>query len=576
MMLATKKVERPRELKWFQAGAMLYGDWGTSKAYVLGIAFVLSGHASWFFLGLMSALTAMIGFCYMIICRLYPDGGGVYASVRQRSKPMAVIGALLLVADYVITASLSALDAFHYFSVPHPEWWAIGSILLIGIINWYGPSKGGSIAAFIAVAASVSAGILFAATLPFLPHVQLVMPHGSIPQNWSVFVGIVLALSGVEAIANMTGIMEEPVEKTSAKAIWPILLEVSLLTFLLGIAMNAVPGLKGHAEDMLRVLADHYIGPWYGTVISIVFGFLLLSAVNTAVTALVSIQFLMAKDHEIPFIFSRLNRYGMPWLALIVAVVVPVTVLVFEHDVVGLAALYAIGVVGAIALNLGSCATNRRLEMTVPERALLSAGCLILFFVEMTIAVQKHQALVFVISVLSTGLLLRFLAKRVMPLPVPVMAEAAIEVLTVSEAKEIALFYHSSSMVAIRNLNQALLEEAALRSKALGENAVYLTCVEEAPPNSELPEEVQPSTESVQLLAKAQDEFEKRGITAVPIWQIGDDPGKLIARAAAELGAKTVMIGTTRRSALVSLLRGDVLRTLAHHLPRTCRLLITG
>ena len=50
-----KKVERPRELKWYHAAAMLYGDWGTSKAYVLGIAFALMGHASWIFLGLMSA-----------------------------------------------------------------------------------------------------------------------------------------------------------------------------------------------------------------------------------------------------------------------------------------------------------------------------------------------------------------------------------------------------------------------------------------------------------------------------------------------------------------------------------------
>ena len=113
-----KRVDRPRELKWYQASALLYGDWGTSKAYVLGIAFALAGHASWFFLGLMSLLTATIGLCYMIICRISPDGGGVYSSVKNRSKSLAVLGALMLIADYVITASLSALDAFHYFQFP--------------------------------------------------------------------------------------------------------------------------------------------------------------------------------------------------------------------------------------------------------------------------------------------------------------------------------------------------------------------------------------------------------------------------------------------------------------------------
>ena len=165
----SKKVERPRELKWYQAAAMLYGDWGTSKAYVLGIAFALVGHASWLFLGLMSALTALIGVCYMVICRIYPDGGGVYSSVKHRSRNLAMLGAFLLIADYVVTASLSALDAFHYLNMPHPEIWAIVAILSIGAINWFGPSKGGNIASLIAIAAIVCVlGLCVALFLPSL------------------------------------------------------------------------------------------------------------------------------------------------------------------------------------------------------------------------------------------------------------------------------------------------------------------------------------------------------------------------------------------------------------------------
>ncbi len=64
MALLLKKVERPRELKWFQASAMLYGDWGTSKAYVLGLAFAIAGHASMFLLVAMAALTMrMLAWC---------------------------------------------------------------------------------------------------------------------------------------------------------------------------------------------------------------------------------------------------------------------------------------------------------------------------------------------------------------------------------------------------------------------------------------------------------------------------------------------------------------------------------
>jgi len=570
-----KRVERPRELKWYHAGAMLYGDWGTSKAYVLGIAFALAGHASWFFLGLMSLLMVLIGICYMVVCRIYPDGGGVYSSVKQRSQTLAVIGAFLLIADYVVTASLSVLDAFHYFNVPNPEIWAIGAILAIGVLSWVGPSKGGTVAAVIAVFASLAAVILFVFTVPSLSHVELTMPVGGFMKNWPVFVGIVLALSGVEAIANMTGVMVEPVKKTSRRAILPVLIEVAILTFLLGVAMNAIPGLKGHTEDMLRALGNHYIGPWYGTVISIIFGCLLLSAGNTAIMGLVSIQFALAKDHELPPVFAKLNRFGMPWLALIVAVLVPIIVLLVEKDIVHLAALYAIGVVGAITLNLATSATNFSIRLKLWERVLLAAGAIITLFIEVTIAIQKKDALFFVLTILGVGLVLRYAAKMIAPVTMPELA-ATVNLLTVAEAKELTSLYKSSAFVALKSFNPVLLEEAALHVKAMGESSVYLGYVEETPPSPELPTEMEPSRESVDVLAKAQEAMEKLGITAVPIWQVGDNPGRLIARAAQELDVKTVAIGATKRSALISLLRGDVLRTLAHGLRKECHLLIVG
>ena len=571
----TKKVERPRELKWYQAAAMLYGDWGTSKAYVLGIAFTLMGHASWLFLGLMSTLTALIGICYMVICRIYPDGGGVYSAVKHRSKNLAMLGAFLLIADYVVTAALSALDAFHYLNLPHPEIWAIGAILSIGAINWFGPSKGGNIASVIAIAAVACVLGLFAFTVPSLGHVHLSAPTGGFMKNWASFVGIVLALSGVVAIANMTGIMVEPVEKTSKRAIWPVLIEVSVLTFLLGLAMNAIPNLGEHTEDMLRVLASHYVAPWFGIVISVVFGFLLLSAVNTAITDLVNIQYLMARDRELPDSFSHLNQFGMPAIALIVATAIPALVLVIEHNLVRLAALYAIGVVGAITINLGSCATNFKLMMKTWERALLFFSSVILFFVEITIAYEKKSALIFATTVLIVGFSLRFMAKRFADAPGPAFIPG-INVLTVSEAKALAALYHGSSLVALRQINPLLLDEAALRVKARGENSVYLSYVEPMPDFTELPEEVEPSKESIELLAHGQREMEKRGITAVPVRQAGEDAGKLIAMAANELDVETVFIGATQRSGLMRLLSQNVLRSLAHRLDRRRHLLICG
>src|SRR5688572_31267642 len=109
--------ERPRNVGWFQSGALLFGDWGTRRLYVLGLAFLVAGGSAVWLIAAMSLLILVVGWAYTHICRLYPDGGGVYTAGRRRARILGVIGALLLFADYTITASLSSVEAFHYFGI---------------------------------------------------------------------------------------------------------------------------------------------------------------------------------------------------------------------------------------------------------------------------------------------------------------------------------------------------------------------------------------------------------------------------------------------------------------------------
>src|SRR5207244_10766296 len=138
--------------------------------------------------------------------------------------------------------------------------------------------------------------------------------HGTLAHNWAGFVGIVLALSGVEAIANATGVMKlDPgttdknpcVVRTSTPAILIAMVEVCLFTALLGLAMHALsglqivngdvnaPGAEGVRDYMLRYMGQIFVGGAlghaFGFIVSIVFGLLLLSAVNTAIVDLISI-----------------------------------------------------------------------------------------------------------------------------------------------------------------------------------------------------------------------------------------------------------------------------------------------
>ena len=111
-------VHRPRNVDWKRAAALLYGDWGTSKAYVIGLAFVAAGFASFPLILAVCALTAVVGFNYIVICAHFPDGGGVYSAARQQSRFLASVGALLLIANFIVTAALSGWAAVSYFGVP--------------------------------------------------------------------------------------------------------------------------------------------------------------------------------------------------------------------------------------------------------------------------------------------------------------------------------------------------------------------------------------------------------------------------------------------------------------------------
>src|ERR1044071_10351702 len=135
--MITVSTNRPRNVDAPRAAAILYGDWGTSKAYVIGLAFAVAGYSSFWLIAAMCVLTALVGLNYITICKHYPDGGGVYASVRHRSHIISIVGAFLLIADYIVTAAISALSAFHYLGVSHPERWAGAAIVLIGALNFF-------------------------------------------------------------------------------------------------------------------------------------------------------------------------------------------------------------------------------------------------------------------------------------------------------------------------------------------------------------------------------------------------------------------------------------------------------
>src|SRR5260370_15811701 len=165
---------------------------------------------------------------------------------------------------------------------------------------------------------------------------------------------------------------------------------------------------------MLRFIGEQFatatfspaIGNLFGWIVGIVFFLLLLSAANTAIVAMIGLLYMMSRDREMPRQFRQLNRHGVPKWPLLIATGLPVVVLLFAGNFTALAGLYAIGVVGAITVNVGSCAFNRTVGFTWYDRLLFGVTFCILFFVELTLAHTKLDALQFVVAILVAGLAL--------------------------------------------------------------------------------------------------------------------------------------------------------------------------
>ena len=599
-------VKRPRNVDWKRAAAILYGDWGTSKAYVIGLAFAVAGYSSFWLIAAMCVLTALVGLNYMVICRLYPDGGGVYASVRHRSEVISIVGAFLLIADYLVTAAISALSAFQYLGVPHPEKFAAMSILIIGLLNLLGPKQTGGLAFLISIPTAVVVVILGLFCLPHLDeafaHLQPL--HGTFSHNWAAFVGIVLALSGVEAIANATGVMkldpgsteEKPsVVKTSTPAILIVMIEVCLFTALLGLAMHALsglqivngdvnaPGAEGVRDYMLRYMGQIFVGGAlgpalghaFGFLVSIVFGLLLLSAVNTAIVDLIAIQFLMSRDREIPKIFQRLNKWGVPSPGMLLATLVPMLLVVIVKDMSGLADLYAVGVVGAIATNLGATSTDRELSIKTWERTLMFGTFLVMAAIEISLLIDKPNARYFAVTILAVGLILRGLVqeRRMKKQAAPALSPRQLGVdITRPMSKASSPSEGEAILCAIRSAGRTL--DFALREAARADSRLYLLFVREQPfmTEEDARRKWQQDPEASTIFAEAKQKAED--IRPLFCYAVSPSAAETIVDVAATLGASRVILGAPQRSALMNLLRGNVIRDVSNSLPENIDLLV--
>lgn len=581
-------IGRPRNVGWVRAAALLYGDWGTSKAYVIGLGVAAVGFGALPHLLAVCALTCLVGINYIWVCKHFPNGGGVYTAAGLHSRRLATIGGLLLLADFIVTAALSCLDGFHYLGfeeASQAKKWAITTIFAIGAINFLGPKHTGGLAVWLCIPTVAIVIALIVGGVPHLEQFHATKPSGGLVWNWSRFVDMILALSGVEVAASSTGILkldpkcspERPSVLVNARrAILVVMIDVVLGTALLSVLAMCLPdAAKQHQNDMLRYMGSVFLGPKFALAVAVVFGLLLISAVNTAITGMVSLLYVMARDGELPEPFLLLNRFGVPWVALITATVLPVVVLNIDDRVEGLAALYAIGVVGAIAINLGSCAFAGKVPLGKIERLIMKTTFVVLVAIWITIAISKLYALLFVAIIVAVGLLVREVTIRrrsgaTHPAPqngaaVPAAAPAA-------AAEPAPTFLGQIILVAARGWTPAL--QFALEASRLRAAQLLVLYIREVTVNIEMDSDWKSDPDARALFRRL--DAESGGLKVNKLYSVSDSPADTIIDIAATFGVDTVVLGGSRRAALVHLLKGNVVGRVAANLPETMHLIVIG
>jgi nucleotide-binding universal stress UspA family protein len=253
----------------------------------------------------------------------------------------------------------------------------------------------------------------------------------------------------------------------------------------------------------------------------------------------------------------------------------PMLLVIIVRDMSGLADLYAVGVVGAIATNLGATSTDRKLSIKTSERILMFGAFLVMAAIEMSLLIDKPNARYFAVTILAVGLILRGLVQERRTkregAPALVTQEPAVE-----PARQIPEPVEASTaeaiLCAIRGTGRTL--DFALREARKAGARLYVLFVREQPFTTEqdVRRKWQEDPEASAIFAEAR---QKAG-DQQPLFAYAVSPSaaETIVDVAATLGASRIILGAPQRSVLIKLLRGNVIREVSNSLPEEIDLLV--
>jgi amino acid transporter len=351
----------------FLCWAVIFADIGTSVYYVPGILYgPFKSRAALF---VLMTLFVFVLLCvkYAEVTWRYPEGGGVVNVSSQALHPFAgLLGGLMILVDYFLTAALSALSGALYLSVVMPSLmpWVlhatVGALIALGILNFLGIKESARTTAIVACLAGAGQLAVVIATATYLGpagvlHSFTAITHGPPLTPVLLLTGFgaaFLAFSGLESVAQLAPAMREPRKRTAFRAMTAVVLTMAITSPLLTLWSTTLLADNADPNQFISLLGAHSAGRLLGDYVAISGSLLLVFASNTAIIGAYHVFIALARMGFLPRVLERRNRWRVtPHWSILAAVVMPVIITVAANAQVNLLGdLYAFGLLGTFVL----------------------------------------------------------------------------------------------------------------------------------------------------------------------------------------------------------------------------------
>jgi amino acid transporter len=595
-----------RQLGWYLAWAVVFCDIGTSVYYVPGILYGEVANLAAVFIGLVT-----IGFLFLSqkaqeVAWRNPEGGGVVNMATKAFGPfVGALGGMLIIVDYFLTASISSVSGFNYLATvfpglePHAMTLAIIGLGLLCLLNIIGIRESAAFSFTMA-----SAAFIVNIVLVIVIAVQLTPDQwGTIWNhakeisglNWRHtligFGGAWLAFSGLESISQVSPSMRLPLRKTAGKAMFAVVITMLLTSpTLAAFSIAALPEItkQAHSERFISQLGLQFGGAPMAWAVVATASTLLLFAANTAVIGAYHVVLALANSNFAPRILTRRNlSFGTPHIAIILITLVPIAVVYFSRgNLAVLGSMYSFGLLGALTFENISLDVVRLRERRFGVLTWIGMLTTLMIASAWLInIVYKWQATLFGSVVVGFGLVVALGIQKkwfiLMVNRVPFIAEQAArqrvraefiamergkEIVSLETAAEAMQLEPTRTLVALRDRNPRLIDEAVRRAKGNGDTSLLIIAVTEWP-GLFSGSQARPEPDLVEAIDEAAQRVRDAGLTPIPIWRLSHNAARSIAEATIKLGADCVMLGVSKRTQLYHMLRGSVLKGLQSTLP---------